>query len=420
MSGPKRVRVVVGPSWDPPSLHGKGKSLVVVPPGTFLVADLSRHLCARFAVEPACAPPLAIEGFTLPPTQRTCDVVREDDIITFGCALNDAKPLALDNQNASTKEGLQSTPAKQPRLKDSTSGTCGTSEPLALADASPNSRQQLENAFSKRDSAVSAAAEAGNMGADGTSANSGKLKKKRRREQEVGSGEKSSIDTSTHTDEADALAAAKKAATAALEAADAKNLEAVAAFMSAKSAHKPECRATGGTSAVTAAQSSRSQKANAGLADLATSSGNGCREDGTATGSRLSTKRKAEPREGVDPDDGMTISNNGASTVVTHPLLGQLELLPGQEPRIMVEKKLRTLRKAVRRQIEWYFGDRNWAKDEHLRKQADENGFIPFSYLADFERLQQLTTDVRCMRESVQGSELLLVSECGTKLKRAG
>ncbi|XP_065884842.1 la-related protein 1B-like isoform X2 [Dysidea avara] len=58
----------------------------------------------------------------------------------------------------------------------------------------------------------------------------------------------------------------------------------------------------------------------------------------------------------------------------------------------------------VKKQIEYYFSDENLQKDFFLRNQMDEEGFVPISVIANFNRLQALTQDTELIKESLQGS----------------
>lgn len=99
-------------------------------------------------------------------------------------------------------------------------------------------------------------------------------------------------------------------------------------------------------------------------------------------------------------------------------LLGALEVPDGVDRNRFINRKLKTLRVAVRRQVEHYFGDKNWEKDEHLREEADANGYVEIAHIATFERLRSLTTDVPFITASLTDSSIVEVSPCGTKLRR--
>ena len=48
---------------------------------------------------------------------------------------------------------------------------------------------------------------------------------------------------------------------------------------------------------------------------------------------------------------------------------------------------------------EYYFSDENLQKDFFLRNQMDEEGFVPISVIANFNRLQALTQDTELIKE---------------------
>lgn len=48
---------------------------------------------------------------------------------------------------------------------------------------------------------------------------------------------------------------------------------------------------------------------------------------------------------------------------------------------------------------EYYFSDDNLQKDFFLRNQMDEEGFVPISVIARFNRLQALTQDTDLIKE---------------------
>ncbi|CAK0907653.1 unnamed protein product, partial [Prorocentrum cordatum] len=101
-----------------------------------------------------------------------------------------------------------------------------------------------------------------------------------------------------------------------------------------------------------------------------------------------------------------------------HPLLGELEVPPGKEPDAFVAAKLKQLRKAVKRQLEWYFGDVNWARDSHIRMLADDEGFVQVASIADFDRLKSLASDQAFISECAADSDIIEVSPRGEALRR--
>jgi len=66
-----------------------------------------------------------------------------------------------------------------------------------------------------------------------------------------------------------------------------------------------------------------------------------------------------------------------------------------------------SLKEAIQKQVEYYFSVENLCKDMYLRKQMDEEGWVPLSVISQFHRLLSLTTDAKLLAESIEGSALL-------------
>lgn len=152
---------------------------------------------------------------------------------------------------------------------------------------------------------------------------------------------------------------------------------------------------------------------------------------------------------------------------------GELEVPHGQEPEDFINRKLKTLRKAIRKQVfggclgllffffvffglgswlsmvmvfvyfrlkirckvvsqscpdfkfracclvqvEYYFSDLNWAKDEYLRSLADADGFVAIENIMDFKLLKQICSDFDTIKESLETSDLQL-SACGNRMRK--
>lgn len=75
---------------------------------------------------------------------------------------------------------------------------------------------------------------------------------------------------------------------------------------------------------------------------------------------------------------------------------------------------------AIKKQVDFYFSDSNFRKDLFLRSAAekDPEGFIPIATLLTFNRLKALTTDVAAVAEAMSSSDVVVVSECKTKIRR--
>lgn len=114
------------------------------------------------------------------------------------------------------------------------------------------------------------------------------------------------------------------------------------------------------------------------------------------------------------------LQQHGDTQSLRHPVLGELEVPKGQQPEDFVNRKLKTLRKAIRKQVEYYFSDLNWSKDEYLRSLADSDGFVAIPNIMDFKLLKQICCDFETIRDSLQTSEDLQLSACGNRLRKAG
>ncbi|CAE7545160.1 larp7, partial [Symbiodinium pilosum] len=76
-------------------------------------------------------------------------------------------------------------------------------------------------------------------------------------------------------------------------------------------------------------------------------------------------------------------------------------------------QKAEQLRFAIRSQFEFYFGDVNYAKDNFLRSQADDDGWTSLRLVAKFNRVRELTDDFDMVQRAIEASTVVEVSECG-------
>ncbi|KAG8389850.1 hypothetical protein BUALT_Bualt01G0021700 [Buddleja alternifolia] len=68
------------------------------------------------------------------------------------------------------------------------------------------------------------------------------------------------------------------------------------------------------------------------------------------------------------------------------------------------------------KQIDYYFSDDNLVKDNFLRSNMDDNGWVLISLIASFRRVQQLTNDIQVILEALKFSAIVEVQ--GEKLRR--
>uniref|UniRef100_A0A8D2EXM8 HTH La-type RNA-binding domain-containing protein n=1 Tax=Theropithecus gelada TaxID=9565 RepID=A0A8D2EXM8_THEGE len=70
------------------------------------------------------------------------------------------------------------------------------------------------------------------------------------------------------------------------------------------------------------------------------------------------------------------------------------------------------LKEYIKRQIEYYFSVENLERDFFLRGKMDEQGFLPISLIAGFQRVQALTTNFNLILEALKDStEVEIVDE---------
>jgi heterogeneous nuclear ribonucleoprotein A1/A3 len=112
------------------------------------------------------------------------------------------------------------------------------------------------------------------------------------------------------------------------------------------------------------------------------------------------------------------VYDRGRVVMVKHPLLGELEVIDGQDPDALIKRKMKTLKGAVIKQVNHYFSDANWEKDEHLRQLADDEGFVEISQLVLFDRLAQLSSDVKFVCSCLEESDTVEISACATLVRR--
>lgn len=76
---------------------------------------------------------------------------------------------------------------------------------------------------------------------------------------------------------------------------------------------------------------------------------------------------------------------------------------------------------AIRKQVEYYFGDTNLPRDKFLQTAIakNEDKWVPIETLCTFNRLKVLSTDAAAIADALAGSELVETSEDRTALRRA-
>jgi lupus La protein len=78
------------------------------------------------------------------------------------------------------------------------------------------------------------------------------------------------------------------------------------------------------------------------------------------------------------------------------------------------------LTEQVRKQVEFYFSDSNYRRDNFLRKcaESDPEGYIPIATLLTFNKLKALTTESSVIVDAVKDSGIVSVSSDNLKIKK--
>ncbi|KAG0257101.1 La ribonucleoprotein domain member 1B [Actinomortierella ambigua] len=74
------------------------------------------------------------------------------------------------------------------------------------------------------------------------------------------------------------------------------------------------------------------------------------------------------------------------------------------------------LKSFILQQMEYYFSIENLCKDVFLRTQMDEQGYVPLSLVANFNRVKYLTADLNMIKDTLKGSKEIEVA--GDKIRK--
>ena len=80
-----------------------------------------------------------------------------------------------------------------------------------------------------------------------------------------------------------------------------------------------------------------------------------------------------------------------------------------------LEKDKELTKHFIRRQVEFYFCDKNYEKDNFLKKNEDENGFIPINVIMNFNKIQMITKDRNEFIEALKEEGNINLGENNTK-----
>ncbi|KAF9416861.1 La ribonucleoprotein domain member 1B [Entomortierella beljakovae] len=83
-----------------------------------------------------------------------------------------------------------------------------------------------------------------------------------------------------------------------------------------------------------------------------------------------------------------------------------------------VQSESDALKLFILQQMEYYFSVENLCKDVYMRKQMDDEGYVPLSFVANFNRVKSLTTDLDLIKETLKSSKE--IETTGDKIRKRG
>eukprot|EP00929_Paragymnodinium_shiwhaense_P103458 TRINITY_DN6698_c0_g1_i2.p1 TRINITY_DN6698_c0_g1~~TRINITY_DN6698_c0_g1_i2.p1 ORF type:complete len:707 (-),score=194.25 TRINITY_DN6698_c0_g1_i2:235-2355(-) len=426
-----RLKVEFDEAIDLGDLADARRILLPLPPGLTLVRELAAYIRQRVAAAKLEPLLLALDGFVLPPSEQLCGLVRDGDLLM-------AREASAPTTRSSLPLVSTPPPAKRSRVSSAATdaladrGSLAGSPPgecspglvaaldVALAAAEPDDAAAI--ARGDPTSAPAAPAACASVATEVQEAPMTKRKDRgsRRKKAATSASGGAAAETLLSSDAAAALAAAKaRALCAATNGVAAEKAEREhEAEVNAAKARALEKLESDAAAALASAKKAASEKAaqyaeaDRAAAQAAVGTPSAKMQPAAEEGARNAAASAAEkPKLIVTPGGlgGIKCSEDG--TTVYHPIIGELEVMPAKDGRALMERKLRTLGKAVVRQVEFYFT--RFEQDEFMQENLDEVGYLPIVKLATFERLSHLTTDVPFIADSLADSATVQVSPCG-------
>jgi len=80
------------------------------------------------------------------------------------------------------------------------------------------------------------------------------------------------------------------------------------------------------------------------------------------------------------------------------------------------------VRNSIKRQIEYYFGDKNYPRDRFLQEQVKlrNDGYVALSKIMNFNRMKALTNSKEQVLKAIEGSDVVEVSQDGQLVRKKG
>ncbi|XVE69688.1 hypothetical protein DITRI_Ditri10aG0011100 [Diplodiscus trichospermus] len=93
------------------------------------------------------------------------------------------------------------------------------------------------------------------------------------------------------------------------------------------------------------------------------------------------------------------------------PFRGMPLYTPAPPPAMMMPAPEVSLSSLLLNQIDYYFSDANLVKDEYLKSNMDDQGWVAISLIAGFPRVKNLTSDIQLILDSLRSSTVVEVQD---------
>ncbi|XP_028794262.1 la-related protein 1C-like isoform X1 [Neltuma alba] len=103
-------------------------------------------------------------------------------------------------------------------------------------------------------------------------------------------------------------------------------------------------------------------------------------------------------------------------TLPLEPFRGMPFITHGPPPAMFLPVAEPPLTNMLMNQIDYYFSDANLVKDDFLRSNMDEQGWVPIALIANFRRVKSLTNNIQVILDSLRNSAVVEVQ--GDKMRR--
>eukprot|EP00930_Biecheleria_cincta_P033095 TRINITY_DN22924_c0_g1_i1.p1 TRINITY_DN22924_c0_g1~~TRINITY_DN22924_c0_g1_i1.p1 ORF type:complete len:422 (+),score=96.73 TRINITY_DN22924_c0_g1_i1:63-1328(+) len=386
------------------------KTMLAVPQGLSLVADLQHHIHRSLRCSMPLQPlTLSVEGFTLLPAQRLEDVLRDSDLLVVRPAEDAQKFSLLVCARESRKRHKALALAASPAADAQDSGAGSRQHSIPMQQSSQASAKPAMLALPAPEEGMALAV---SPAADAQDSRAGD-RQHRRRTQPCSRTSANPAMMALPALEVDITESAAPPAAESLPNPNASDLwQPIARTALPGEVIRFRLR---GPDGLTGFQAARCLTAFAvdGVSQLSLQSSS----QAAAWSMPADALLQVSVLKAFKADD----SSSKANPLPEVPKSARRPKLPvveeGSAPLIRNEAD-ELLCHAVKDQFDFYFGDANYPRDNFLRSQADGDGWTSFRLVAKFNRVRELSTDLDFLISCLKTSEIVELSECCEYLRR--